>query len=170
MAVQIAVMVRVDSGARRRSITRCRTASGGELTSGAGKCSQPGSSHMHDAQIFCMQAPGVLRWASTFPHQGRDLCPPSVSKDSFLLNGVLDLSLPSPLPPVITSPSAADYSPTTQLTHPRSPQYTIQSRPNPHKSKLPVYLHCRPVTLSQLLSPWQLPTHQRQMSMTQRRV
>ena len=77
---------------------------------------------------------------------------------------------PFPLPPVIVSPSAADYSPTTQLTHPRSPQYTIQSRPNPHKSKMPVYVHCRPVTWSQVLSPWQLPKHQRQMSMTQRRV
>ena len=88
-----------------------------------------------------MQAPGALRWASTFPHRGRDPCPPSVSKDSFLLKGILDLSLlPFPLPPVIVSPSAADYSPTTQLTHPRSPQYTIQSRPNPHKSKLCMYI------------------------------
>ena len=55
MAVQIAAMVRVDSGARKRSITRCRTASGGELTPGAitaGKCSQPGSSHMHDPDVM----------------------------------------------------------------------------------------------------------------------
>ena len=76
--------------------------------------------------IFCMQAPGALRWASTFPHRGRDPCPPSVSKDSFLLKGILDLSLPP-------SPFLQSSSPLllrTTVPPPSSPTHTPHSTPS----------------------------------------